>query len=133
MTPLAPGRVQPENAASPAALPGPDDSAGVLTKANSRYIRRSVRRAVAERDHAQCTFVAPDGTRCACKEGLEYHHILPFARGGAATVQNTTLLCRSHHQRQAVLDFGAGAVRRGIQARTHRRRRQYSRGASRLP
>ena len=130
VTQLAPGPVQPETAA-PSALPTSDDSAGVRTKANSRYIGRAVRRAVAERDHSQCTFVAPDGTRCACKEGLEYHHIVPFARGGVATVQNTTLLCRSHHQHQAVLDFGAGAVRRGIQARAHRR--QDSRGASRLP
>jgi len=36
---------------------------------------------------------------------LEFHHVVPYARGGQATVENITLRCRAHNQYEAILDF----------------------------
>jgi hypothetical protein len=35
------------------------------------------------------------------------HHILPYAKGGLATVENISLRCRRHNQYEAELVFGA--------------------------
>ena len=40
---------------------------------------------------------------------LEFHHVVPYADGGAATVANIELRCRAHNQYEASLFFGAGA------------------------
>ena len=60
------------------------------------------------RDGGQCTFVSEDGRRCSARSFLEYDHILEFARGGEATVQNLRLLCRAHNRYAAERTFGAG-------------------------
>lgn len=88
----------------------------------SRVIPRALRRAVAERDNYQCTFVTPDGRRCSARGRLEFHHVVPHARGGPPTLANLRLACRMHNNHQAVLDFGAQSVRRGIEARRRQRR-----------
>ena len=71
----------------------------------SRYIPAAVRRAVSRRDNGRCAFV---GTRGRCDETgfLEFHHVVPFAAGGAATVENIQLRCRSHNQYEADVEFG---------------------------
>jgi hypothetical protein len=81
----------------------------------ARYIPAAIRRAVWVRDEGQCTFVGPGG-RCSERGGLEFHHRVPLGQGGATTVGNLALLCRSHNQWQADLDYGAGAIQ------PHRRR-----------
>ena len=73
---------------------------------DSRTIPAAVRRGVEERDERQCTWVSPDGKRCESTHMLEFHHKEPFARGGAATLDNITLYCRAHNQHQARVDFG---------------------------
>jgi 5-methylcytosine-specific restriction endonuclease McrA len=53
-----------------------------------------VRRQVWQRDGGRCAWVGPDGRRCDSRWQLEYDHVHPAARGGAATVENGRLLCR---------------------------------------
>jgi 5-methylcytosine-specific restriction endonuclease McrA len=78
----------------------------------TRHIPAAVRRAVRERDGDRCTFVAEDGRRCSERGGLEFHHKDPFARGGAHSTGNVTLVCRSHNGYLAVRDFGAAHMDR---------------------
>jgi hypothetical protein len=75
--------------------------------AGSRHIPAPVRRAVWERDHGQCAFVGTRG-RCTERGFLEFHHILPFADGGSATVENIQLRCRAHNQYELEQWFGGG-------------------------
>jgi 5-methylcytosine-specific restriction endonuclease McrA len=52
------------------------------SSAESRHIPAPVRRAVWVRDEGRCAFVGPHG-RCMETGCLEYHHVIPFARGGS--------------------------------------------------
>ncbi|MEX2272879.1 MAG: HNH endonuclease [Vicinamibacterales bacterium] len=74
----------------------------------SRTIPAAVRRAVAARDGGRCAFVGRDG-RCDERDFLEFHHIVPYAAGGKATVDNIALRCRAHNGHEAVLYFGEEA------------------------
>jgi hypothetical protein len=71
-----------------------------------RTVPRAVRRRVYERDGAQCTFTSPRGRRCTERCALEFHHIVPHARGGDSSEENITLRCRLHNQHAALSDFG---------------------------
>jgi hypothetical protein len=84
---------------SPSIRPGTDRSA-------SRDIPSHVRRGVSKRDAGQCGFVGPGGQRCPERTFLEYHHIVPYALGGRATMDNISLRCRRHNQYEAELVFG---------------------------
>jgi hypothetical protein len=84
----------------------------------SRYVPRKVLREVYARDAGQCTFVSPEGRRCSAREFLEVHHHEPFARGGAATVDNLRLSCRAHNQFLAELDYGRSYMRQKISEAT---------------
>jgi hypothetical protein len=75
------------------------------TIVRSRHIPAAVRRAVWARDGGQCTFVGASG-RCAERGFLEFHHVVPYAAGGEATVGNIFLRCRSHNQYEAEQEFG---------------------------
>ncbi len=83
-------------------------------KRRSRHIPAAIRSAVWSRDGGACTYVAPDGTRCASRKRLELHHTEPFARGGEHTVDALSLRCRTHNQLAAQQDFGRGFVERRI-------------------
>jgi hypothetical protein len=72
----------------------------------SRDVPRHVQRAVWSRDGGQCGFVSKGGHRCSERTFLEFHHILPYALGGLATVENISLRCRRHNQYEADLVFG---------------------------
>lgn len=62
----------------------------------SRYIPEPVKREVWRRDGGRCTFHS--GThRCESRYALQWDHIILYAHGGAHTVDNLRLLCRSHH------------------------------------
>lgn len=50
----------------------------------SRYIPRWVRDEVTKRDGDACSFVGADGRPCGERKGLEYDHIVPFAKGGSS-------------------------------------------------
>lgn len=92
------------------------------TAKRSRSIPRAVRRAVYERDQGQCAYRRADGRRCTERSGLEYHHRVPFARGGEHTVANLELRCRCHNALAAEEDFGRElmASRAGMQVREQR-------------
>jgi hypothetical protein len=76
------------------------------TAPGSRRIPAAVRRAVWTRDGGQCAFVGPHG-RCRERGFLEFHHLEPYAAGGAATVDNLSLRCNRHNGYEASLFFGA--------------------------
>ena len=72
----------------------------------SRYVPAAVRRHVWRRDEGRCAFVGRNG-RCTERGFLEFHHVQPYAAGGAATSDNIQLRCRSHNAYEASLFFGA--------------------------
>ena len=74
--------------------------------AGSRHVPAAVRRAVWTRDEGQCAFVGRQG-RCTERGFLEFHHVLPFADGGAAVVENIQLRCRAHNQYESEQWFRA--------------------------
>jgi hypothetical protein len=85
----------------PATLP-----TGTKERRRSRAIPAAVRRAVFERDGGACAFVDAAGKRCGCTSGVELHHVVPFAMGGAHSEENLRVYCRAHNQRQGERDFG---------------------------
>jgi len=76
----------------------------------SRHIPAAVRRAVWRRDDGRCAFEGAEG-RCRETGFLEFHHVVPYASGGAATVENIQLRCRAHNQHEAQEWFGPMFVR----------------------
>ena len=50
--------------------------------------------------------MARTGRRCEARGFLEFHHKTPYAEGGAATVENIELRCRSHNGYEAELFCG---------------------------
>jgi len=86
--------------------PGTDTEA-LRTIPNSREIPSDVRGEAWRRDGGQCGFVSADGHRCTERTFLEFHHVIPYAKGGRATVDNISLRCRRHNQYEAELVFGA--------------------------
>jgi len=77
----------------------------------SQTVPAAVRREVAARDASRCAFVAADGHRCGERRFLEFHHVVPRAVGGAATVANIQLRCRAHNGHEVDLFFGPGTRR----------------------
>ena len=76
------------------------------TQSGSRHIPAAVRRQVWQRDAGQCAFVGPAG-RCTERGFLEFHHVRPYADGGATVVENLELRCRAHNVYEAELYFGS--------------------------
>ncbi|HUG54254.1 MAG TPA: HNH endonuclease [Vicinamibacteria bacterium] len=73
---------------------------------HARNIPAAVRRAVYGRDGGRCRFVDDRGRRCAARDNLEYHHVVPRARGGDRSVENIRLTCRTHNVYLAECDYG---------------------------
>ena len=82
---------------------------------SGRHIPAAVRRAVWQRDEGRCAFVGRTG-RCCETAFLEFHHVAPYAAGGAATADNIQLRCRAHNQYEARLYFGDTFVRERLEA-----------------
>jgi len=85
--------------------------------ADSRYIPTALRREVYTLDGGQCSFVSQSGTRCCTRRDLEFHHVVPFARGGAMTLDNLRLMCRAHNALLAERDYGRDYVKSRIAKR----------------
>jgi 5-methylcytosine-specific restriction endonuclease McrA len=77
---------------------------------HSRHIPDEVRDVVFIRDGGQCTFIAPDGTRCQCRKGLEVDHIRPFANCGNIDTSNLRLLCGGHNRLAAERAMGKSVM-----------------------
>ncbi len=71
-----------------------------------RTIPAQVRREVFERDEGRCSFVDTQGRQCQSSWQVEFHHRIPYARGGPPTVDNIELRCRAHNQYEADLEYG---------------------------
>jgi hypothetical protein len=71
----------------------------------SRHIPAAVKREVSKRDGRRCAFVG-DAGRCTETGSLEYHHVVPFAEGGAAIASNIQLRCRAHNAYEGEQWFG---------------------------
>jgi hypothetical protein len=72
---------------------------------DSRHMPAAVKRAVWARDGGRCAFTGARG-RCTETGRLEFHHVVPYARGGPAVVENIELRCAAHNAYEAELDFG---------------------------
>lgn len=70
-----------------------------------RHVPAAVKRHVWARDQGRCAFEGPHG-RCTETGFLEYHHVLPFASGGATDAANLELRCRAHNAYEATVHFG---------------------------
>lgn len=75
------------------------------TAAGSRHIPAAVMRTVWARDGGRCAFVGRRG-RCSETGMLEFHHVVPYARGGPAVAENIELRCAAHNAHEAELCFG---------------------------
>ena len=70
------------------------------------YVPAAVKRAVYIRDRGRCAFAGKNGARCNERAFVQFHHSDPKAVGGAGTVQNIRLMCRTHNQYEADVFFG---------------------------
>jgi hypothetical protein len=93
-----------------AATDRPRDGRG--SNLRSRHIPAEVRRKVWTRDGGRCAFVAHNGRRCTERAFLEFHHVVPYAADGKATVENIQLRCRAHNGYEAELYFGSAGRER---------------------
>jgi len=71
----------------------------------SRHVPAAVRRAVWARDEGRCTFIGSHG-RCTETGRLEFHHLIPYARGGPTSVANLAVRCRAHNAFEGEREFG---------------------------
>ena len=86
-------------------------------KNQNRGIPAQVRREVFARDAGQCAFEDSSGRRCPSRWQIEFHHHIPYARGGTHDADNIELRCRAHNQYEAELEYGApfmDAARRNL-------------------
>jgi HNH endonuclease len=83
-------------------------SAKNMAKSSCRHMPAAVKRAVWARDQGQCAFVGGRG-RCGERGLLEFHHVIPFADGGATTTENLQLRCRAHNAHEAHEHFELSA------------------------
>jgi hypothetical protein len=99
------------------------------TATNGRSVPAAVKRAVWARDTGRCAFVGGKG-RCTETGFLEFHHVVPFAAGGATSVENLQLRCRSHNAYEAACYFEGGG--RPVTTGAHRQTGTLSGQSSRL-
>jgi hypothetical protein len=79
----------------------------------SRHVAAEIKRLVWVRDAGRCAFMGASGRRCSERAFLEYHHVVPFAVGGKATIANIQLRCRAHNGYEADVFFGTDRRNRG--------------------
>jgi hypothetical protein len=88
-----------------AATRRPRSSGAKPTK--GRHIPADVKRLVWARDGGRCAIVGTSGRKCGTRRRLEFHHVKPFAEGGAATVANIRLACQAHNGLEADVFYAA--------------------------
>lgn len=77
------------------------------TNPRRRSIPVWVKDIVFKRDGGRCRYEAQKGGRCEERGGLEYDHIIPWAKGGKSDdPANVRLLCRAHNALEAERAFG---------------------------
>ncbi len=58
----------------------------------TRAIPAAIRREVRKRDVGRCTFVDQQGRRCRATRCIEYHHVIPYGKGGRHEAENIATL-----------------------------------------
>lgn len=83
----------------------------------SRYIPAKTRREVWARDQGRCAHVdLTTGRRCTCTRGLQYDHLIAFAKGGSSLhPEGLKLTCRAHNRLAADVVFGSEFMQDKIQ------------------
>ena len=109
--PVAPADSAPADGRSHRTRSAVADAPGATRRATCarRAIPAAVRRAVWMRDEGRCAFRGAGG-RCRETGRLEFHHRIPVADGGTATVDNLQLLCAAHHAHESSRWFGDPAA-----------------------
>ncbi|MEQ9504591.1 MAG: hypothetical protein RIT81_47475 [Deltaproteobacteria bacterium] len=92
--------------------------------AAAAYVPAATRRAVVERDGAQCTYVSRDGRRCSERSNLEFDHVGGRALGAKSVVGELRLLCRAHNLHAASEVLGHALIDRRIHERRSTQPRQ---------
>jgi hypothetical protein len=105
-------RVKVGSVSRPRAAAKRSPSSPTASSSGSRYIPAASRREVWARDQGRCAFIGPCG-RCTETSRLEFHHIVPFARGGPTTVENLAIRCRAHNSYESEEAFGPWRPGRG--------------------
>jgi len=72
----------------------------------SECVPTHVKRAVWARDGGRCQWPVDGGGICGSTLRVELDHVIPRARGGPSTVENTRLLCAVHNDLAARHAFG---------------------------
>ncbi len=95
----------PQTQESPVAQTG----RSLVPAKRSRRIPAEVRRQVWRRDAGVCAYVGEQGRPCRARGFLEFHHVMPYARGGDECIENIQLRCRAHNQYESDLAFATGS------------------------
>jgi hypothetical protein len=105
---------QNQNQNQPKSPPKKNPAPGHLKDSLSlRYFPASVKQSVRARSGNQCEFMdEKTKRRCTSRFALEFDHILPFAKGGASTLENCRHLCAGHNRFAAVREFGRAKMDR---------------------
>jgi 5-methylcytosine-specific restriction endonuclease McrA len=82
------------------------------TTPTSRHIPAAVRRAVHARDGGRCVYRDGHGRRCPELHDLEFHHRIPYGRGGNHSAEGLCLMCRAHNALMAENDYGRETMER---------------------
>jgi hypothetical protein len=80
--------------------------------ASSRHVPAAVKRYVAQRDGMRCRYVDERGHRCPQRHSLQFHHRHPYGYGGDHRPEDIRLMCTTHNQLLADLDYGRAAMAR---------------------
>lgn len=77
------------------------------SKPGARRIASWIKDVVYQRDDGRCAYRSRQGVRCEERSGLEYDHIVPWAKGGPSNEPaNIRLLCRAHNAYESERVFG---------------------------
>ena len=102
---------RPAAACAQSAAPPRTRTSAAKTGVTGRAIPAAVKREVWRRDRGRCRYVdRASGRRCGSQHLLQIDHVVPYARGGAAELNNLRLLCAAHHRYRHI---GAGFGRPG--------------------
>ena len=70
------------------------------------HVTAAVKRAVWARDGGKCQWPVDRGGVCGSTTRLEIDHVVPRGRGGASTVENCRIVCRTHNLEAARQVYG---------------------------
>ena len=67
---------------------------GLYPKTHRKGIKKEVKDEVWNRDNGECV-------DCSSQKDLEFDHIIPYSKGGADSVKNLQILCRSCNRKKS--------------------------------